>query len=113
MKKRVRFQLAVSPSISPLMPSVSPEQFSVLGHTAGTWQATAESQPSSPCDLQAPNAAKQRPNSAPYRTKDEGLLMLRNKPVVFHDIKEKRQKKVPSDVQIIYKLDYKVRSSFI
>ncbi|KAG5280803.1 hypothetical protein AALO_G00064190 [Alosa alosa] len=105
VKKRVRFQLSFSPSISPLMASDLSEQCSVLGHTAGSWKATEDTGTFPLSDARAPNTTKWRPESAPSANKDP--FLLRNKPVVFHDIREKKQRKVPGDVQIMYKLDYK------
>ncbi|XP_062399171.1 uncharacterized protein LOC134088956 [Sardina pilchardus] len=105
VKKRVRFQLSFSPSISPLMASDLPEPFSVLGHTAGPWQAAEGTRTSPLSDARGPDTAKRRPESAPSANKDP--FLLRNKPVVFHDITEKKQKKVLGDVRKMYKLDYK------
>lgn len=108
VKKRVRFQLAYSPSMSQMTDTDTLEHFGDFG----AWQDHPYSLLDPHEHELAPNsgvvheAEEQRTDSA--KKGDKGSFLLRNKPVVFHHIKDKRFRTVPCDATLLYKLDPKV-----
>ncbi|XP_063050493.1 uncharacterized protein LOC134445341 isoform X2 [Engraulis encrasicolus] len=107
VKKRVRFQLAYSPSMSQMTDTDTLEHFGDFG----AWQDHPYSLLDPHEHELAPNsgvvheAEEQRTDSA--KKGDKGSFLLRNKPVVFHHIKDKRFRTVPCDATLLYKLDPK------